>query len=99
MSRSPETFRTAVFEGQGTALDMIFNLIGRIFTISKVKEDELEAICAITLVIAIIENIPGIESTLPELLKHFITELSQAKTPEYKAMLVQGISMSMWQYT
>jgi hypothetical protein len=96
MSKSPETFRTAVFEGQGSALDMMFGLIGRIFTVAKAKEDEIEAIYAITLVISLIENIPGLESTLPELINHFISELSLAKTPEYKLMLMQGISMSLW---
>jgi hypothetical protein len=46
----------ANFDGH-TALDMIFNFIGRIFHIAKEKEDEIEAMCAITILISLLENI------------------------------------------
>jgi hypothetical protein len=42
----------------------MFNLIGRIFQTSQAKEDELEAICAVTLIIQMLEAIQGIEASL-----------------------------------
>lgn len=59
-------------------MDMIFRLIARIFEVSRLKEDEFEAICAIRLIIALLENIPGIESTLPNIIEYFIKELNLA---------------------
>lgn len=96
MSRSPDQFRSATFEGQGSCLEMLFRLISRIFQIAKAKEDEIEAICSITLVISLLENVPGIEATLPDIVNSFVSELSTAKTPEYKSMLMQGLSMCFW---
>jgi len=68
-------------------MDMMFALIARIFEISKVKECEMEAMCAVTLLIAMLENVPGIESSLHNILEYLVKELSQAKTPEYKCMI------------
>ena len=42
----------------------MFNLIGRIFQVSQAKEDELEAICGVTLIIQMLEAIQGIEASL-----------------------------------
>ena len=80
-------------------MDMMFSLIGRIFEVSRVKEDEIEAMCAVTLLITLLENVQGIESSLHSILEFLIKELSQAKTPEYKCMLSQGICMSLWYST
>ena len=57
---------------------MLFALIARIFEVARLKEDEIEAICAITLVISLLENITGIESTLPNIIEYFVKELNQA---------------------
>ena len=64
MQKNPEQFLQAHFEGFGSALDVMFNLIGRIFQVSQAKEDELEAICAISLIIKMLEAIQGIEASL-----------------------------------
>lgn len=61
ISKDPEQFRTANFEGHGSCIDMMFSLIGRIFEVARVKEDEIEAMCAVTLLIALLENVQGIE--------------------------------------
>jgi hypothetical protein len=53
----------------------MFNLIGRIFTTAKAKEDEIEAMCAVTLIMAILENVMGIESALPNIIDYLIKEL------------------------
>jgi len=78
MAKSPDQFRTATFEGQGSCLDMLFSLIGRIFTVARVKEDEIEAMCAITLIISLLENIQGVESSIPNIIDFFIKELTHA---------------------
>lgn len=54
---------------------MMFNLVSKIFTVAHEKEDEIEAMCAITLIMAILENVNGIESVLPNIIDYFIKEL------------------------
>ena len=66
---------------------MMFNLIAKIFEVARIKEDEIEAMCAITLIMSMLENISGIESTIPNIVHFFVKELVEAKTPEYKCML------------
>ena len=78
---------------------MIFSLIGRIFEVAKIKEDEIEAMCAVTLLIALLENVSGIESSLHNIVEYLIRELQQAKTPDYKIMVSQGICMALWYNT
>lgn len=75
---------------------MMFNLIGKIFENARLKGDEIEAMCAITLFISLLESIPGIESSIPNIIDFFVKELNVALTPEYKCMLSQGICMSLW---
>jgi hypothetical protein len=67
---------------------MMFALITKILEVAKVKEDEIEAMCGITLVISLLENVSGIESSLPSFIDFFIKELISSKTPEYKSMLM-----------
>lgn len=68
-------------------MDMIFAFIGKIFEIAQAKEDEIEAMCGVTLLMSLLENVQGIESNLPNILEFFIKELSTAMTPEYKCMI------------
>lgn len=51
MQKNPEQFRNAVFDGFGSCMDMMFSLIGKIFENARLKECEIEAICAVTLLI------------------------------------------------
>ena len=46
--------------------------------------------------INLLENIQGIEATLPNIIEYFIKELNVAKTPDYKSMLMQGLSICLW---
>lgn len=64
MQKNPEHFLQAHFEGFGSAMDVMFNVIARIFHNAQVKEDELEAICAVTLIIQMLEAVQGIEASL-----------------------------------
>ena len=74
ISKDPIQFLNAQFNGT-SALDMIFSLIGRIFEVAKIKEDEIEAMCAVTLLIALLENVSGIESSLHNIVEYLIREL------------------------
>ncbi len=99
MQKNPEQFRNAVFEGMGSCMDMMFSLIGKIFENARLKECEMEAICAVTLLIQMLESIQGIESSLHNIIEFFVKELGEAETPDYKCMLAQGISMCLWYNT
>jgi hypothetical protein len=96
MSKNPEQFKAATFDGQGSCLDMMFALIGKIFEVARIKEDEIESMCAVTLIISLLENVTGIESSIYNIIEFFVKELGCALTPEYKCMLSQGICMSLW---
>ena len=87
MQKNPEQFLIAQFEGYGTALDMMFNLISKIFSNARESEDEIEAICAVTLLIALLENVQGIDSSLHNIIEFFVRELATANTTDYKCML------------
>lgn len=78
MSKNPEEFKNISVEGYGTCMDMMFSLIAKIFNNSRVKEDEIEAICAVTLLISMLENVSGIDSSLHSILEFFVKELSNA---------------------
>lgn len=75
ISKSPEQFKTASFNGQTTCMDLMFSLIGKIFKESNEKNAEMDAMCAVTLINAILENVPGIESGLPNIIDFFIKEM------------------------
>ena len=52
--------------------------------------------CAITLIINMLENIEGLEASMPNIIDYFVKELSGAETPDYKCMLMQGFSMCIY---
>lgn len=66
---------------------MMFSFIAKIFEVSRIKEDEIEAMCAVTLLIALLENVSGIESSLHNIIDFLIKELNDAETPDYKCMI------------
>jgi len=99
MQKNPEQFLQAHFEGFGSALDVMFNLIGRIFQVSQAKKDELEAICAVGLIIKMLEAIQGIEGSLGNIINYMISEIARAQTTDYKVMLMQGLCMCLWYNT
>jgi hypothetical protein len=78
---------------------MMLSFIAKLFSNGKEKEDEYEPMTAITILFSLIENVKGIESTLVNIINYFVTELATAKTPEYKAMLCQGLCMCFWYST
>lgn len=40
--------------------------------------------CAVTLIMSLLENVPGIDSNLNGIIGFFINELNVAKIPEYR---------------
>ena len=77
ISKDPNQFLQANFDGH-SALDMMFGLIGRVFEVANLKEDEIEAMCAVTLLIALLENVSGIESSLHNIIEYLIRQLGNA---------------------
>ena len=99
INKAPEQFKTVSFNHQGqqmTALDMTCLLIQESLKVAKEKEDELDGISVVTLSFALLENIQGIQSTIPGLMDIYLKELQEASTPEYTTMLLQGILMCLW---
>jgi len=46
-----------------------------------------------------LESLPGIDSSLHNIMEFFVKELGEAETPDYKCMLAQGICMCLWYNT
>jgi hypothetical protein len=78
MQKNPDQFRNASFDGYGSCMDLMFNLIGKIFENARIKECEIEAICAVTLLISMLENVTGIDSSIHNIIEYFVRELSTA---------------------
>ena len=68
-------------------MDMMFNLIAKIFHNGREKEDEFESMNAVTLIIAMLENVKGIESAINNIISFFIKELQLAKNTDYISLL------------
>jgi len=87
MNKDPNAFTTIQFQnGQGetqTAMDMTLSLACKTFEMARDKDDEIEAISAITLLNAMLENIQGLQEILPSILDKYMTELALADSPDY----------------
>lgn len=99
INKAPEQFKSTSFNINGnqmTALDMTCQLIVKCFEVSRLKEDEMDAISVVTLSFALLENLQGISHTIPGLMEMYLKELTLADTPDYTIMLLQGILMCLW---
>ena len=97
MVKDPVTFKTGNFNGQGTPLDMIFKFITKIFSDGRELEDEIHSMCAVTLIMALLEHLgEGLESQIHTINQFYLSELSEADTRNYKNMIIQGIMMNFW---
>ena len=55
MVRAPNEFKNMDINGNGTPLDILFKFIAKVFEIG--KDDELLAMCGVTLIIALQEHL------------------------------------------
>jgi len=96
MVKAPNEFKNADFGGgQGTPLDLIFKFVTKIFSDGRELGDEIHSMCAVTLIMAILEHLgEGIESHIHTINQFYLQELSGAETQVYKNMLVQGLMMN-----
>lgn len=70
-------------------LDMTLSLGQKSLEISRDKDDEIWAINVVSLFNSILENIQGVsEQVIPGIIQLLMTELQQAKTPDYQIMLL-----------
>lgn len=95
MAKAPEDFKSANINGK-SPLQMVLEMIQRIFEQGKEMQDELTSMCAITLIMAMLEHITGVQEYMHTINQMYIHELSIAETGDYKNMIVQGIMMNFW---
>lgn len=96
MNKDPEFFKTGSFGQNTTCLEICCQLIALVFKNAEEKDDELEAICGVTLVNAMFENLQGISHIIPGIIDLYLDQLGKAEIPEYKMVLNQGIMMCLW---
>ena len=100
MNKESQNFKQVSFPGANgqvdTALDMTLQLGQKAFEVAKEKGDEIWAINVVSLFNSLLENISGVSEVIPGILSLLLNELSSAKTPEYKLMLLQGVLMCFW---
>ena len=77
---------------------MMFNFINKIFHDgTNVLADEVHSMCAVTLLMAMLEHLgEGISDSIHQINHFYITELKSAETSHYRNMLIQGIMMNFW---
>jgi hypothetical protein len=57
-------------------MDVMFTLIGKIFNDAREKENEMDAMCAITILMNILDHVKGIEASLVNIIQFFYSELT-----------------------
>jgi hypothetical protein len=96
MVKDPENFKTGNFNGQ-SPLDMIFKFIQKIFADGRELGDEIHSMCAVTLIMALLEHLgSGIENHIHTINQFYLSELTNAETTHYKNMIIQGVMMNLW---
>lgn len=99
INKAPEQMKQLEYPGQQnqTCLNMLCNLVAKIFKNAQILEDEITAISGVTLVNAILENIKGVsEQILPGLIDLFLQELQDVETKDFECMLLQGIMLALY---
>ena len=75
---------------------MTWNVANKAFALAKDKVDEIEAISAITLLNAMLENVSELQNVIPTIIEKYLSELNDVSTSDYSIMLLQGILMCLW---
>jgi hypothetical protein len=55
--------------------------------------DEIHSMCAVTLIMALLEHIEGMDEHIHTFNQLYLKEIGEAEVQNYKNMLVQGIMM------
>ena len=100
INKAPEDFKTAAFtqaNGQTmTPLDMTCQLMVKCFEIAQLMADEISTISVVSLSFGLLENVQGIQSTLPGLMELYLKELGNCETSDCMMVLLQGLLMCCW---
>jgi len=68
---------------------MLFGFITKIFKDGREMEDEIHSMCAVTLIMAILEHLgEGISEHMHTINQFYLQELQDAQTSHYKNMLI-----------
>ena len=97
MTKAPVEFKTKNFNNMGTPLNLMLQFITKIFKDGKELEDELHSMCAVDMIMAMLEHLgDGIQEHIHTINQFYLTELNTVETSHYKNMLIQGIMMNFW---
>jgi|APSaa5957512535_1039671.scaffolds.fasta_scaffold26875_4 hypothetical protein len=82
MVKAPNEFKKADFgANQGTPLDLILKFITKIFSDGRELGDEIHSMCAVTLIMAILEHLgDGIENHIHTINQYYLEEIQSAET-------------------
>jgi len=80
INKNPEQFRTLVLNGANnqTCMDLMFQTISFIFKKATDDDNELLAMCGVTLINHILDSVQGIDGSLPGIIEILIKELFKA---------------------
>ena len=98
MVKSPESFFQAnqMLNNQ-VPIDLMFGFVHHIFQVGKNLEDEITCMCAVTLLMAMLEHLgEGVHHHIPTINNIYIQQLSDADTKDYQNMIVQGLMMNFF---
>jgi len=75
----------------------MFTFISKIFNDGQELQDEIHSMCAVTLIMSILEHLgEGISGQINTINHFYLQELGRAQTNNYKNMIIQGIMMNFW---
>jgi hypothetical protein len=93
MDKAGQVFRDSpIFNGQ-TPLQLMFAFVSKIFQDGSALNDEIHSMCAVTLIMALLEHIEGIDEHIHTINQLYLKEIGESQVQSYKNMLVQGIMM------
>jgi len=95
MAKAPLEYKSAQINGK-TPLQMTLEMVSKIFEQGRGMDDEITSMCAVSLIMALLEHIDGIQEFMHTINQMYISELQQAETGDYKNMIVQGLMMNFF---
>jgi hypothetical protein len=99
LNKGAEQIKTLEYPGrQGvTCLQVLCELVAKTFEMASDLECEIQAITAVTLANAILENVKGVgQMVIPGFIDLYLQQMQSIETPEFKNVLMQGFMVCFW---
>lgn len=93
MDKAPDVFRDQPMMNGLTPLAYMFEFIQKVLKDGKALEDEIHSMCAVTLIMALLEHVPGLDQHIHTINQIYLNEINDLETQNYKNMITQGIMM------